>query len=42
MKKKVKIWGMKFTIPYVYEDTLEGMIGSSPENKSDENKESEC
>ena len=42
MKMKVKIWGMTFTIPYVYEDSLQGMMGTSPENKSDDNKESEC
>ena len=42
MKMKVKIWGMTFTIPYIYEDTMQGFMGTSPENKSTENKEAEC
>jgi LEA14-like dessication related protein len=42
MKMKVKLYGITITIPYVYEDTLEGMMLPAPENKSTENKESEC
>lgn len=44
MKIRVKLYGITVPVPYVYEDTLAGMMGTDgeQENKSTENKESEC
>lgn len=42
MKMRVKLLGITIPVPYVYEDTIQGMMAPSPENKSTENKESEC
>jgi len=42
MKMRVKAFGLTFPIPYVYEDTLAGMMGTDSENQSKEKTESNC
>lgn len=42
MKMRVKVFGLTVNVPYVYEDTLGAMVLPAPENKSQEQPESEC